>query len=330
MSLRYDRVLSDDFEALLAPGGVLHFLVRDHRGWIDGDPDALDIQLRENDEVMVYQGTTRLLVVASMGDELKLSAHASYGEYPGCAAEYAAVMGVYPVSAAASLEGPIRAYLRASSAAAWDRHYGNRQEGFWQNRLCQYFGAEFEPAKPWLVIDREAVIGHRSRMRRQAFYRNVKKPYEDVRCAHQAANPAAWGQFDGEGYGDELDLLAIGPDGELLCIELKHGGNAAGIYFGPLQAAVYRDAFRLAHRSIAGRLIELAQQKVRLGLLPARALERLPADGRFRSVEAVLAVGDPNEDSTCWVQLKTIRGLSIVPELEVVQLGERVEMTVVP
>ena len=59
-TMRFARRLSQPFRDLLLPSGPLNFLVRDFRGWIDGDRFAVDAQLREGDKLMFYHGTTVL------------------------------------------------------------------------------------------------------------------------------------------------------------------------------------------------------------------------------------------------------------------------------
>jgi hypothetical protein len=76
---------------------------------------------------------------------------------------------------------------------------------------------------------------------------------------------------------------------EVVCIELKHGSNSNGIYYGPFQAAVYRGAFLAAANSIANEIERLAKQKIALSPLPAVAVGMLRI-ARPTVVRAILAV----------------------------------------
>ena len=95
--------------------------------------------------------------------------------------------------------------------------------------------------------------------------------------------------------GDELDILAINGKREIVCVELKHKSNS-DLYYGPFQAAVYRDAFVAAASSIAADMERLARQKMALGLLPAAAAPLL-AIARPIAVRAMLiVVGQPSKE----------------------------------
>ncbi len=78
-----------------------------------------------------------------------------------------------------------------------------------------------------------------------------------------------FGQEDGKDFGDELDLLAIGPEQQLLAIEPKHGSNASGVCWGSLQVGLYRDAFKNALPYISDAIEALVHPKVSLGLWAA-------------------------------------------------------------
>jgi hypothetical protein len=107
--------------------------------------------------------------------------------------------------------------------------------------------------------------------------------------------------------GNQCDFLAIGPSDELYCIELKHGSNTSGVYWGSLQVAVYATMFREALPSITDDIKAVVRQKVALGLLGKDAIDRLPGDGKtFRKVVPVLAIAEPNDKSACWGRLNEV------------------------
>lgn len=307
MHARYDRMVNERVLPSLLPGGAYAFLVAEMPG---DDPDALDVQLRERNKLMFYHGTTRVLTVQfrarSNGVDARAHAAAAYGEHPGCQNQYLALMNPTWTSVdAAAFRAAFLAYLPAAIAAADAGHDRNQREGYWQNRLCRRYGRHWTPNDEWLFVDRECVIGFNNTDERQAFYERIRTRHQGVRDRLQQADPAVWGAPDGKVLGNELDLLAINRGGDLVAIELKHGQNASGIYWSPLQVGVYRDAFETILGSIRGSLQKLVQQKIALGLLPAAASRLLAASG-LKRVEPIVAVADPDEHSACWQKMADV------------------------
>jgi len=282
------------------PGGVFHFLVSEYP---EGDPFALDVQLRARNKIMYYHGTTRVLTVqlriGVTGVEAKAHAAEAYVEYPGSRQQYCKLMRWWGVGDAHAFRTAFLAYLPCAIASSDSRYYRNRQEGYWQNRLCVRYGRRWTRADEWLVMDRECVVGFNHAKERETFYSGIKMPYQRVKDQLQKADTAQWGRPDGKAFGDELDLLAINRSGDLVAIELKHGSNSSGIYWGPLQVGVYQDAFFKVLGSIRGQVRGLVAQKIALGLLPADAGSLLEASLLTR-VEPILAVAEPNDRSKAW------------------------------
>ena len=306
MHARYERALNERVLPALLPGGAWHFLVAAKPV---EDPYALDIQLRERNKLMYYHGTTRVLTIklqaGTGGMEARAHAAVAYGENPACQAQYRALMKPWTVKDTAAFRAAFLAYLPKAVAAADSRYYGNRQEGYWQNRLCVRLGRQWTPSDEWLVIDRECVVGCNNADEKDFFYQNTRKAYQGIKDALQAGDRKAWGEPDGTAFGDELDLLAISRTGNLVAIELKHGANASGIYWGPLQVGVYHDAFFNTNASIRESIRDLAKQKIALGLLPAAASALLDASS-LTKVEPVLAIAEPSDRSTCWQKMERV------------------------
>jgi hypothetical protein len=80
----------------------------------------------------------------------------------------------------------------------------------------------------WLIIDREAAVGFANSTEKQALLSPLKRKYQSVRDQFQEQDTLKWGKPSIKGFGDECDSLALGTDGELLCIELTHGSNTSG------------------------------------------------------------------------------------------------------
>ena len=326
MGARYDRALTCETRVrALKRGGKFGFLLHDLPAYGD-DPYAFDVQLREKNKIMYYHGTTRLLVLqlSETSSDVFLTASASprYGEYEESASAYEKMMRPWSESEASELRSAFSEYLLQSAQASLPRYYGKddqdkrKHEGYWQNRLCVRFGPDCQPDDDWVVIDRECVLGFDDKKEKDEFYSTIRRRNEVIRESLQSADPALWGMSNEEKakrggrrvhFGDELDILALSQEGELLAIELKHGGNAKGIYWGPLQAALYSTAFRGRLPEVSAGIRDLIKQKVELGLLPSHALDRLPpAD--LTHVAPVLAVAEVKPKSRCWANMKAVMG----------------------
>ncbi len=307
MGARYNRVLTrDSIVAALKPEGPLDFLIRDLPN-PDRDSYALDIQLREHDQVMYYHGTTRLLNLTFFAHEHGVTfspdAARAYAAAPKCTGAFGelSTLGTNdPVQA----ESAFGNYLQAAISVAGSRYYANKREGYWQNRLCIRYGPNSQADDDWLIIDRECVITFHDTQEKVDFYEPLVERYERIRDGLQERSPRRWGtpRATRERLGDELDILAVNREGDLLAIELKHGTNTKGIYWGPLQVGVYRDAFQAKIAELSPGVRRLVEQKTDLGLLPSHARKRLP-DGNFINVIPVLAIADPPPSKECWAML---------------------------
>ena len=307
MSARYNRVLDPEVESMLAEDGELRFLITDAPELSPNDPYALDIQIREGNQVMYYNGTTRVLTLQfrrkynNAPVTIKASAAAAYGNYEESEREFNDLMKekkVWSLFEIPEFKLAWQAYLKAAIKAANDRYYKNGREGFWQNRLCVEFGRNWTPSSDWLVIDRECVIGFDNSDDKTKHYEKAFKPAMSIKGALQASDSKKWGNPDKKGFGDEVDMLAIDKSGDLIVIELKHGVNTAGIYWGPLQAGVYHAAFKDAPPEVLQGIQCLIAQKIKLGLLPDAAAKRVSSS--LKLGDPVLAIAEPKKKSHCW------------------------------
>jgi len=109
------------------------------------------------------------------------------------------------------------------------------REGAVQSMLATDAGDLFS------VVDREAVIGFQNQEGRRRCYDEVGSRLEQplrrvLHCQKWATKIPR--------FGGELDLLAVGHDGELLVIEVKPGSSKLGITWAALQATFYAGLFR--------------------------------------------------------------------------------------
>ncbi|MEO5350387.1 MAG: hypothetical protein H7836_12165 [Magnetococcus sp. YQC-3] len=307
--MRFKRLLGPAFFDALSDAVFLGRLVSECRGCSRADPYAFDWQLRENDQLMLYLGTTHPLVVKFRADQSRCVTYVATGAYSREIPEAKDFLGGQFTLDEAAVRWQKHGCRYLNSVRGnpyFDRYYGNGKEGYWQNRLCLRYGMDWTPDDEWLVVDRESVIGFDNEEAKQVFDRQVmqgKEAYsssiqEDVMRANVWCRP--------QHMGDEADLLAIGPNRELVCIELKHGSSSE-IYWAPIQAALYRDRFEKARTAIGKDIRRLVAQKIALGLLPEQARTRLPPEGEdFTDVRAVLAVAEPNMESQCWQRIKVL------------------------
>jgi len=317
MAARYDRALAENAFLLVAPNGPLRFLITDAARAAE-DTYAYDIQIRENNTLMYYHGTTRVLsirLIAALEQPwCKIDAAATYRKL----ASYRELTMSMGSGSMSRLRQAFSRYLSDVAPRTHMRYYRNRKEGYWQNRLCIDFARHWTADAPWMVIDRECVIGFGDGDEKRSFYESKLKPYMDIRDRLQKQDETKWGRPVAKPLGDELDLLAIDVHGRLLAIELKHGTNPGGIYWGPLQVLAYHDAFAHIIPDVSKGIRDLAKQKVELGLLPLEAGQWIPKDA-WKSVQPVLAVAEPNPHSTCWRKLDTVisavdRAMSVVTQ----------------
>lgn len=289
---RYKRHLSPEYEDLLNKD--LHFVISDTYCALD-DPDALDIQIREDNKVMLYHGGTRILVLhyssqckspipvslactnkfyRNMKEFISLEIHISNGDIRRLRSCYSQ-------------------YLQAAVKKIDDEQpKWYRKEGFWQNNLSRRYGMHNnDMSAPLLLIDREAVLGFKDKAQKEVFYNNIISKHNDFREKMRRSNPKDFGApgLQRKSFGDECDFLALDRSGNLVCLEIKHGSNYEGIYWGLLQANVYCQAFKKALKQVKDDIASLVTQKERLGLLPTGTEKNFLAEG-IRSVEGILGV----------------------------------------
>lgn len=297
MGLTYKRWLADDFMKLLA--GEYSFLVQDCCKRAGGDAYGLDVQLRPKNTLTFYCGATSVMSVVYDGQAQPLKFEArSYQDHAGCRKEFAALQDARLTQAPARIQRACRAYLEAVvENAVRSRYKCQDDEGYWEQRFARLFGCAFwRPWMEWLVVDRQAIVSYtRDRgsacQEKSSFLSPIQLSYrgkaEALHARHQH-EPRSKRWATAKGIGNELDLLAIGPGKELVCIEAKLASNATA-YYAPLQAALYGELFDGARGAVSNDLKILVRQKVALGLLPKEAEGRLP-EGDFTGVRSVLLI----------------------------------------
>lgn len=300
----YERTLSTHAKSLLATGAQLRFLIETDWGAHGLPSHAIDLQLRADDVVMLYHGTTRPLA-GRIRNGIAFMADPAYQTWCGVSATR--LLKQWPAPVSDAVQGHVAEYLKQAVIAVTREQPSHfLKEGYWQNRLALKWGRTWSAADPFLVFDREVVLGFLSEEDRTRYLAPIATPYEQAAKIIQAGAGATWAKRRPDAHR-ELDFLAIDAEGELVCIELKHGSNAAGIYWGPLQVGHYRDALAAALPHIQDSLRSLIEQKIELGLLPATARDRLHGK-QFGKVSGALLVAEPpSSQSKVWPRLRTIQ-----------------------
>lgn len=290
---RFKRQLSQTTFQYLQDTGS--FILPEIKSARSGVPYILDIQFRENDEINVYMGLTSLLTIKidSGRDQLSFSANQSYSD---------SFLGRYKCSNPP--KGGISEYLKRTIPKVNSRYFYNMKEGYLQNMICYEFGERAKSDSPFIVIDRECVIGYDNTQEKETYLKPITDKYLNLISQEKENDPKTYGKSEFQNLGDELDLLAIDSEGNLCCIELKHGSNTSGIYWGIFQLAVYREIFNIHFvQSIFQDIKDLISQKIALGLLPINTGLALKNRENFNSVRPILGIGAPNLKSSCWGNL---------------------------
>lgn len=315
MEVRYQRFFPDNQLSKIEHSGIpaLLRMIADLKVDCPTPEYAFDIHIREKSELMIYHGGTCLLIISFPGvkgedSDTVLFKSPSYGKGKGCDDKFNLFKGKRDLDDINQLAPYICDFLSKiiASHAVHPKFYSNMKEGYWSSRLSIDYGRNWRPGMGWLIFDREAVLGFEKKDEKSSFYQ-YKLEAQKIKKILQASDPKKWGTSNSGvpdsmcDFGDELDFLAIGPEKQLQCIELKHASYTSGIYWGPLQASVYLKAYSKEVDNISENIKELVRQKVHLGLLSSEALKLLP-EGSFNQVEGILAIADVDKKlkSTCW------------------------------
>jgi hypothetical protein len=291
--MRYVRGLSDRALRLWVEESLPQRLLLPILNCIPEDPYALDMQLREGGVLQVYHGNTSILRITA--NEAGSTVRLQFDTYDSVVdTSFPSLKRNWKIDEVVELSMSLRQILPMLVARTNPTYYRNEKEGFLENQLCYIYGRSWTPEREWLVVDRQAVIGFASNADRKRFYEPIVKKHIGACQLIFEKQDRRWAQP--KSIGNELDLLLVSQQRAVVCMELKHASNNAGVYYGPFQAAVYRDAFLAAMNSIVTEIERLARQKIALGLLPTAAAKMLPMV-KPTVVRAILAVvGRPSKE----------------------------------
>jgi hypothetical protein len=295
--LRYKRFLSAAaFEYLNTDGAFIIPEIKTARR--TDEPFCLDIHLRENDTLMVYMGTTRVL-------KLKINIKTKKLVFTADKAYSDEFLISYDFDHAP--KGKIIQYLHKAMPNVNQKYFDNKKEGYYQNMTCYLHGENAADSSPFIVFDRECVIGFRDITEKTKCFNPIADKYQGIKNRLQKLDSNKYGKPADNKLGNELDLLGIDSNLNLLCIELKHGSNSSGIYWGPLQVAVYRELFNsINSQDFFNDVRTLIMQKIALNLLPHKTATFYEAHDKFNKILPVLGVGAPNYKMNCWKMMSNI------------------------
>lgn len=230
----FDRRVPRELADALAPGGPMHELVNlAHSSF--GSANGLDLRLRARPghtdaRATLYLGLTQVLHVHRLGpDRFKLKGQTGKGfaEQLDPALFDRSWAQPQPLDRLARAWPAVMTYVRAAVEAAPPKYLSS--EGLVQASLGR--GAE-----SFATIDREVVINFPSQLIKDAA---LAEEVAGIRAAReQLATTHRWAEKD-KAFGDELDMLAVDREGRLLVIEVKYGGDTAGVGWTPAQVARY-------------------------------------------------------------------------------------------
>ena len=262
---------------------------------------SLDIQIRINNELMVYMGGTRILTIRidTQNEKITFYANETYSDR---------FLGTYKFDDVQS--GSITEYLNRTMPNVKPKWFSNKKEGYYQNMLCYKLGENAINLSPFIIFDRESEVGFTDTQESEYKFKPIADSFRSIRCRLQNDNPEKYGRPTDKGFGKGLDLLAIDEQCNLICIELKHGNNGSGICWGVLQLAVYHKLFNklntLDAQVFFSNIKELIEQKIKLGLLPTNVLSYFNKKIRFNGVKSYFVVAEPNFEMNCWDKMRDV------------------------
>ena len=245
-NVTYDRVPSEDLKRLMSSGGILESLPGlNHRNVAGME---LDVHLRVADEVQVYCGLTRILVVRRNVDgTVAVSAHRTYQDQD-CYKDI--FRDCWHPEDATEFKQHLDRYVESVSVRR--RHVAG--EGSVQSMWSRV-------AEPWVSFDREAVLSYPSSTQR----RHADGLAQARRELQSMVDREVWDEVPE--VGNKLDQLAVDTDGRLVLLELKNAeAGSASVFYSPYQLLHYMWEWHWALETVRPPLQSLINARVELGL----------------------------------------------------------------
>lgn len=252
----YDRAPSPELQALLSPGGFLAPLLALSKRKVARC--HLDVHLRPDDKVIVYCGLTKLVDACLKNRMADVTAKNTYTRQ-SCAGDLFREWNTQEPGFEETLDN----YLDNVSVAVAQ----TRREGGIQTRWSRV-------TEPWIPFDRDAVLAYESEtVKAKAMeFKEVEEAYVQLGAivASKRKLPSRkdhWAKLPPKKKSNEIDQIAVDPEGRLVIVELKDA-SASNVYYAPLQLLQYVWEWRSAFDAVRSSLQRLLDVRVALGLTP--------------------------------------------------------------
>jgi hypothetical protein len=208
----YNRTLSPAFAQLLEANGPLRWLFEYVKS-----QEELDFLIGKNDDgewISVYRGLSRILSILPCSKNLyKLKADPAY-------------MGLNPKAydqKLLSIQELNILVKEIKDNPKFDRYYENEKEGYYQNKFSRQFGICGLPEDPFVIVDKEAVIGYVDTTEKDLLFNAIQKPYKELQTLISDIDEKRYDKdLENKSLGGELDFLALDKHGNILLIEYKY------------------------------------------------------------------------------------------------------------
>ena len=232
---------------------------------------TLDVQLRAKDEVHVYCGLTRLMVVRqSVDGSVVVTADPAFRRQDRDASFFKEWNG----TESNEFKEALKAYLDEVKVCLSHTAREGKVQSLWS-----------KVTQPWISFDREAVLGGRRKQSQEL--RAARAELEGL-AASQSKSAEPKGQWSPPpARGREADQLAVDADGRLVLLELKDASSgSASVYYTPFQLLYYVWEWHDALGCVRRRLQDLIDARVALGLNPG------PVPGIAGGIRAAVCFGE--------------------------------------
>ena len=253
----YDRAPSPELQALLSPGGFLAPLLALSKRKVARC--HLDVHLRPDDKVIVYCGLTKLVDISLKNGMINVTAESTYTTQP-CAGDLFREWNTRKPGFEETLSNYLDNVVVAEAQTG--------REGGIQARWSRV-------TEPWIPFDRDAVLAYESETEKAKAMEagEVDKAYVqlDAIVATKRKLPSRkdhWEILPKKKRSNEIDQIAVDPQGRLVIVELKDT-FASDVYYAPLQLLQYVWEWRNVLGTVRGSLQRLLDARVALGLTPA-------------------------------------------------------------
>ena len=286
----YNRTLSDSFSRHIEKSGKLRWLFDFVK-----DKDELDFLVGKNNSrewISVHRGLSRIITLQLR----KRNSQKIFIDGAGCYKDMCPHL-----YGEKNIDENFRVAIEdiinlLENDERFDRYYNSKKEGFYQNNLSRRYGICGKVDDPFVIVDKEAVIGYSDQAEKDRIFAPIQKRYKILQSILSNTDGNKFGKdLNKKSIGNELDFLALDKQGNLLIIEFKHGSSTSGIYLSPIQIGLYYDIFTSYPKVDLERAVfEMLAQKQKIGLINPD----WTSPNRINSIIPVVIISGFKEKST--------------------------------